>query len=111
MAIEQPGSLVAQQVGGFKARVGLGDRELHALVGADGAAEDDPFGGIPGGSLDEPAAVADGLGGDQDALGVPAIDDVAEAHPLSADQVAAGPFEVLDYQLPGVVVYPGLHPP
>ena len=44
------------------------------------------------------------LGGDQDALGVPAVDDVAEAHALFADQVVGRHLEVLDEQLGGVVV-------
>ena len=48
---------------------------------------------------DEPAAVADGLRGDEDALGVPAVDDVAEALALLADEVLGRDLQVLDEEL------------
>ena len=88
--VEEPGRLVAHQVGGLDRGVGPGDRELDALVGADRAAEDDALGGVARRLLDEPAAVADALGGDQDPLGVHAVEDVAEALALLADQRVGG---------------------
>jgi hypothetical protein len=48
------------------------------LVRADGTAEHRALGGVGDGAVDEPVAVADGLGGEQDAFGVPAVEDVAE---------------------------------
>ena len=45
------------------------------------------FLGIGDRLLDEPLGVADALGGDQDALGVHAVEDVAEALAFLADQV------------------------
>ena len=44
------------------------------------------------------------LGGDQDALGVHAVEDVAEAHALLADQVLGRDLEIVDEHLGGVVV-------
>ena len=70
--------------------MGAGDRELDALVRADRPAEDDALASRRRRLLDEPAAVADALGGDQDALGVHAVEDVAEALALLADQRVAG---------------------
>jgi hypothetical protein len=50
-------------------------------------AEDLPLGGVVDGALDEPVAVADGSGREQDAFGVPAVDDVAEPAVDLADDV------------------------
>jgi hypothetical protein len=56
--------------------VGPGDRERDALVLSDGPAEHDAFAGVGDGALHEPAPVADAFGGDQDAFGVHAVEDV-----------------------------------
>ncbi|MCY1531410.1 hypothetical protein D9M68_666340 [compost metagenome] len=82
----------------------LGDGELDALVLADRAAEHHAVAGVLAGLLDEPAAVADALGGDQGALGVEAVEDVLEALALFADQVLGGDFQVVEEQLVGLVV-------
>ena len=55
--------------------------------------------------LDEPVAVADALGGDQDALGVQAVEDVAEALAFLADQVLRRDLQVVDEHLVGLVVH------
>src|SRR5690606_21714054 len=68
----------AHQVGGFDLDVRFGNRELHALVLADRATEHFAVTGVLGRLLDEPAAVTDALGGDQGALGVQTVEDVAE---------------------------------
>ena len=47
----------------------------------------------------KPAAVADALRGDQDALGVHAVEDVAEALALLADQVLGRHLEVVEEHL------------
>ena len=54
--------------------------------------------------LQEPAAVADAFLRDQDALGVHAVEDVAEAPALLADQVLGRHFEIVEEHLVGVVV-------
>ena len=76
--------------------VSLGDWELDALVSADRAVEDDPFAGVLRGPLHEPVAIADAFRCDQDPLGVPAVDDVAETFALLADQVLGWDFQVVD---------------
>src|SRR5437763_1232255 len=42
-SVEEPGRLVPQQIRRLESRVRLGDRELHALVGADRSTEDNPL--------------------------------------------------------------------
>jgi hypothetical protein len=49
--------------------------------------------------------VADAFGGDQDALGVHAVEDVAEALALLADQVLGRHLQVVEEQLGGGVVH------
>ena len=79
-------ALIAHQVGRLDVDVRARDRKLHALVLADRPAEHDALVRVARRALDEPAAVADALGGDQDPLGVQAVEDVAEALALLADQ-------------------------
>src|SRR5207249_7497611 len=74
--IEEPRRLVADERRGLEPRVRLGDRKLHALVLADRSAEHDPLARVTRGALDEPATVTKRLGRDEDALDVPAVDDV-----------------------------------
>jgi hypothetical protein len=69
-----------------------------------GAAEDLAFTGVGAGALDEPVAVADGLGGEQDPLGVPAVDHVAEALALRADERVGGDLHAVVAHLVGGVV-------
>ena len=92
-------------------RIGLGDGELHALVGADGAPENLALSGIRTGLLDEPAAIADALGRDQDSLGVHAVQDVAKAPALLADQAGGGDHQVVEEELGGRVVDHGADRP
>ncbi|MCY1231374.1 hypothetical protein D9M72_438210 [compost metagenome] len=102
--VEQFAGLPAHQVGGFQLDERLGDRELHALVLADGAAEDFALADVLGDAVHEPVAVADALGGDQGALGVEAVEDVLETLAFFADQVFLGDFQVFEEQLVGLVV-------
>lgn len=69
---------------------------LYALVLADGAAEDNPLAGVPGGAAQRVLAYAHGLGRDQDALGVEAVQDVAEALAFLTDAVAVGNEQAVD---------------
>ena len=82
----------------------LGDGELHALVLPYRPAEDHAVAGIVAGLVDEPAAVADAFGGDQGALGIEAVEDVAEALAFLADQAIGGDLQVVEEQLVGLVV-------
>src|SRR6266508_5779636 len=102
--VEQPGGLVAHQIGGGHGGIGAGERELYALVAPDRRAEHYALPRIGGRALDEPVAVADTLGGQQDALGVPTIDDIAEAAPLLANQAIERQAQVAIPDLVGLVV-------
>jgi hypothetical protein len=72
------------------------DRKLDALVGADRPPEDDPLRRVPRGLFDEPAAVTDALRGDQHALGIHPVEDVAEPTPLLADQRVLGQLDAVE---------------
>ena len=76
----------AHQVGRLDVDVRARDRELHALVLADRPVEHDALVRVARRALDEPAAVADALGGDQNPLGVQAVEQIAEALAFLADQ-------------------------
>ena len=82
----------------FHMGVAARDRKLHPLIGADRLAEHDALAGIFGRALDKPAAVPDRLGSDQNALGVPPVDDVAEAFPLFADQAISRNLHIFEKQ-------------
>ena len=68
----------------------FGQRMLDRLVLADGAAEHLALLGVVDGAAEREAADADRLGGDQDALRVEAVQDVAKAGALLADQIVPG---------------------
>ena len=102
--LKQRGRLVAHKIGGLDVDVGACDRKLNALVLADRPLEHHAFTRVPAGALDEPVPVADALGGDQDALRVHAVQDVAETLTLVADQVLGRHFEIVEEHLVGLVV-------
>src|SRR5207247_5970204 len=60
------------------------------LIPADGPVEHHPLLRIRGGAAHRAAAEADQLGGDEDALGVHAVQDVLEALAFLADAVRRG---------------------
>src|SRR5215210_1490815 len=102
----------AHEVRGLHARVCLRYGELDPLILSYGTVEHDPLPSPLRGLVDEPAAVSDALGGDEDALGVHAVQDVAEALALLADQGARRYRQVLEDELVGLVVDhdpPGLY--
>jgi hypothetical protein len=88
--------------------VSLSDGELDALVLANGPSEDHPLLRSRHRALDEPAAVAHALGGDQDAFGVHAVQDVAEAATLFTNQRGGGNAQIGELEFAGGVVQPGL---
>ena len=75
---------------------------LDALVLADRAVEHHALARIGGGAAQRILADADGFHADEDALGVEAIEDVAEAPPLLADAVGLGHEQPVDEDGVGV---------
>jgi hypothetical protein len=109
--LEQRGGPARHHVGGLQLGVGAGERELHALVLADRAPEHPALVGVGHALVEQPASVTDALGGDQDALRIHAVEDVAEALALLADQVLGRNLEIVEEHLGGVVVDEGLDRP
>jgi hypothetical protein len=102
--VEERRRFVAHEICGAQVGVGAGDRELDALVLPDGAVENDALAGVAPRAIDEPETVADAFGGDEDAFGVHAIEDVAEALALFADEGLGGNLEVIEEDFVGLVV-------
>src|SRR5205814_1654642 len=65
--------------------------------------EDDPLARILRHAVDEPVSVADAFGRDDRALGVEAVEDIAESAPFLADEVFRRNLEILEEELRGVV--------
>ena len=101
------GGFLHHQFGRAHRGIGLGDRELDALVLADRAAEHGALLGVVGGLGDEPFGVADAFGRDQDALGIHAGEDVAKALAFLADQVFRRHLHVGEEHFRGGVVHHG----
>ena len=76
----------------------LRKRVLDRLVRADGAPENDPLAGIARRPPERRAADADALRPDKNALGVEAVQQIAEALALLADPVFSGNPEAVDEQ-------------
>ena len=100
--VVEPGGLEGEQVGGLELHPALGQRMLNRLVLADRAAEHDALLGILGCLGECGLADADGLGGDQDALGIEAVQEIAEALAFLADAVFQRNLEPVDEHLVGV---------
>ena len=75
--------------------MGIGERELDTLILADGPTEDDALFRVGCGATEGDATSAQGFGGDEDALGVEAIEEVVEAAPNFADNIAGIDGEVV----------------
>ena len=84
--------------------VGLGNGKLDTLVLADRTTKDVALPCSLRCSLHKPAAIANTLGSDENALGVHAIQDVAEAEPLFANEILCRHLHVLEEQFVGLVV-------
>src|SRR5919107_3521180 len=102
--VEQFGCSKAHEVGGLHAYVCPCYGELDALVLAYLAAEDEALRGAAGCTVHEPPPVADALGGDEDPLGVHAVEDIAEALALLTDQAVRRYAQVLEEELVGLIV-------
>src|SRR5262249_15502454 len=86
-ALEEPRRLESHQIRGLEMSVSECEGELHTLICTDGASEDDSFPGILGPPLNEPTAIADRFRGDEDALCIPSVDNVAKSLSFVANQV------------------------
>ncbi|MEA3220786.1 MAG: hypothetical protein OZX49_01901 [Immundisolibacter sp.] len=98
-AVVLAGGVQHHQVGGFELGPAFGEWMLDGLVLADRAAEHDPLPGVLGGLAQRHAADADGLGGDQDALRIQAVQQVTKALAFLADAVLHGDFQAVDEHL------------
>src|SRR5207253_1494169 len=105
LAIEFCRCLVANEIGGFDIGVSSSDRKLNSLIRSDRATEDNPLGGVLCCPFDKPAAVPDRLGRNKNALGIPAVDDIAKAHSLLANQILSRNFNSVEKKRSGVMVY------
>ena len=92
----------------MRAHEGAGDRELDALVGADGLSEHDPFASVGDRPFDEPARIADAFGGDQHTFRVEAVEHLAKAGPLIADERVGRKMQIADEQRVRLMVDHGL---
>jgi len=87
--IEQPSCLVHHEFGRFQLGERVRQGKLNALVHADRAVEDYPLLGVLHRFLHRALAHADTLGGDEDTLGIDAIDNVVEAPAFLSDDLDA----------------------
>ena len=96
-------------------RLGLdvrpGNGKLHPLVGTYGSAKHLPLAGVGGRFRGKPARIADALGGDQDTLGIHAIEDTVETLPFAADKVGDRHPQIINKELRGGVVHHGVYRP
>ncbi len=85
--------------------VGLGNGKLHTLVLTDGTTKDVALPSPLGGPLHKPAPIANTFRSDKNALGVHAIQDIAESLPLFTDETPGWQFHLVEVQLVGLVVH------
>src|SRR5215510_13409414 len=109
MRIKQCGGLFNHQSRSFHVGIGAGERELDSLILADRTIEYYSLLGITAGALDEPAAIANAFGGDQNALGVQAIEQITKTLAFFADEIFCGNFNIVKENLSGGVVHHGLN--
>ena len=76
LAVKLRRRLEANQIGRLDIGIIFGNGKLNALIGPDSSAEHDTLAGILGSALDKPAAVADRLGVNEYALGIPEVDNI-----------------------------------
>ena len=100
--VVHPGGFLHHQVRRLQLHPGLGQRVLDGLVLADRAAEHLALVRVLGRACQRCPTQTNGLGGDQDALGVHAVQDVLEALVFFADAVLGGHLQAVDEELVGV---------
>src|SRR5205823_6197048 len=100
--VVEPSRLAHHERRRVEARERVGERELQALVHADRTAEDDALLAVGDRAPERRAPDAQRLHGDEDPLGVQAVEDVLEALPLLPHAVLFGYVQVVDEELAGV---------
>lgn len=103
-AVKETGGFKAHQVGGADVDVGLGDGELDALILADWPFKDHPLLRIATGTINEPVTIANTFGGNQNTLGVHAIQNVAKAHAFLTNEAVERDAQIVEEDLGSVVV-------
>ncbi len=103
--------LADHQLGRPHVGIGPCDRELDALVLADGAAEHHALLGVGGRLVDEPLGVADAFGGNENPFGIHARENVTEPLALLADEVLGRHPDVVEEHLRGRVIHHGADGP
>ena len=82
----------------------LGDGELYALVHGDGATKHHAVFGVLGGAVDKPIAIANAFSGNQNALGIQAVENVFETQTFFANAVFNWDAQVVNEDFVGLVV-------
>ena len=102
--VKEARCFVAHQVCRPHIGVRLRNWELDALVLSDRAIEDDALVRVRARLVDKPVAIADALRGDQNALGVHAIEYISEALALFPYQIFGGNLQVVKKDFVGLVI-------
>ena len=89
--------------------MGLGERELDALVLPNRAAKHLTLLRVTGCTIKEKARVANAFGGDQDAFGIHARQYVAEALPFLPDTVGGGDLHIVEEHRRRAVIHHGFN--
>src|SRR5260370_2217127 len=66
--------------------VSVGQRRLHSLILSDGPRNRDSLSCVAPGAVEEPAAIADALRGNQDPLCVQPIEQITESLPFRSEE-------------------------
>src|SRR5260370_32795635 len=85
--------------------VSVGQRRLHSLILSDGPLKHDSLSCVATGAVEEPAAIADALRGNQDPLCVQPIEQITESLPFLPDEVVCGHAYVIEEDLSGCVIH------
>src|SRR5260370_15026209 len=103
--MEQWGGAFDHQRRRFHISVSARQRELHTLILSDGPLKHDSLSCVATGAVEEPAAIADALRGNQDPLCVQPIEQITESLPFLPDEVVCGHAYVIDEDLSGCVIH------
>src|SRR5256885_13263398 len=95
----------SHQIGRLHVHVRARNWKLDALILSDGAVEYHALFRVPGGAIHEPAAVADAFGGNQNALRIQAVEEIAKAASLFADERVERHFEIIEEELRRRVIH------
>ena len=102
VGVVQPGSVVRRQLRRLELHVRVSERVRHALVLADGPAEDDAVSGVLRCFFQRGVAQTKSFSGEQTPLGVHAVEDDLESIPLVPNQSVGGDGIIVEENLIGV---------